>query len=587
MSTFKIPTPHPNLSRNGFDLSSRRVFSNSVGQLLPVGCWEVNPSEKFRISVQDLVRTQPLNTAAFARCKEYFHFFFVPYPALWIFSDSFFTGVVNPDSTARRSSTGSTNYEWVPKTAPYFDLDKILDKLSGASYSATDVLGYKRSTGAFKLLHYLGYGVNASGEIADLQSTEKSFTSHLGHDSRSSRNSHRVSDLKYDGHSGTGAKLAIFRLLAYQRIYNDFYRNQQWEKADVESFNVDWIKDDSLSEVPVDLVEKALTLRYRQWNKDLITSSIPTPNYNEGIFELPALVGSSGYGIERSSLGIPSLKTNSQDGLRSISPTDLRAMFALDKMLEATRRAHGLDYQSQIAAHFGFAVPGSRKPMAHFIGGFDNAISIGEVIATASGTAGESSSVVGQVTGKGIGSLNSHPIEFTSKEHGIIMCIHSVVPQPDYNAIFVDPFNTKLNREDYFQPEFQDLGYVPLKSSDLAFFRSDSAVSSREVNNKVLGYVPRYHEYKTARDVVFGDFISGKSLSAWTSPRWDFVNYKKKDGKLSVDLSASNFMIDPGILDSIFAVGYDGDVSTDQFLVNSYFNIKSVRPMSVTGLPSL
>ena len=585
MSVFKIPTPHPNLSRNGFDLSSRRVFSNSVGQLLPVGCWEVNPGEKFRISVQDLVRTQPLNTAAFARCKEYFHFFFVPYPALWMYSDSFFTGVVNPDSTARRSSTGTTNYDWVPKSAPYFDLDKILDRLSSSSYKESDVLGYKRSYGAYKLLHYLGYGINADGQIADLQSTEQSILATNNSNAMTGR--HRVSDLKFNGHSGTGAKLCIFRLLAYQRIYNDFYRNQQWEKPDVESFNLDWLSDDSLAEVPTDIVEKVLTLRYRQWNKDLVTSSIPTPNYNEGIFDLPALVGSSGYRIERSALGIPSLEANSQGDFNSVSPTDLRAMFALDKMLEATRRAHGLDYQSQIAAHFGFDVPESRKPMAHFIGGFDNAISIGEVIATASGTAGASSSVVGQVTGKGIGSLNSHAIEFSSKEHGIIMCIHSVVPQPDYNAIFVDTFNTKINREDYFQPEFQDLGYVPLKASDLAFFRSDTPDNSREVNNKVLGYVPRYHEYKTARDVVFGDFISGKSLSAWTTPRWDFVNYKKSNDRVSVDLSASNFMIDPGVMDSIFAVGFDGDSDTDQFLVNSYFDVKAVRPMSVTGLSSL
>ena len=584
MSLFKIPTPHPNLSRNGFDLSSRRVFSNSVGQLLPVGVWEVNPSEKFRISVQDLVRTQPLNTAAFARCKEYYHFFFVPYSALWMYSDSFFTGVVNPDSTARRSKTGSTNYDWVPKSAPYFDLDKILDRLNGTSYKSLDVLGYKRSYGAFKLLNFLGYGVTASGEIADLQGTHNTFEN--SHTSNSSL-LRRSSDIKFDGHSGTGAKLAIFRLLAYQRIYNDFYRNQQWEKADVEAFNLDWISDDSLSEVPVDIVEKALTLRYRQWNKDLITSAIPTPNYNEGIFELPTLVGGSGYDIERSNLGIPSLKTNSQDGLRSISPTDLRAMFALDKMLELTRRAHGLDYQSQIAAHFGFNVPESRKSMSHFIGGFDNTISIGEVIATASGQAGASSSVVGQVTGKGIGSLNSRPIDFDVKEHGIVMCIHSVVPQPDYNSFYVDSFNTKLNREDYFQPEYQDLGFVPLKAAEVAFFRSDTIPNSLEINNKVLGYVPRYHEYKTARDVVFGEFISGKSLSAWTSPRWDFFNYKKGNNKLSVDLSASNFMIDPGILDTIFSIGFDGSTASDQFLVNSYFNVKAVRPMSVTGLSSL
>lgn len=582
MSTFKIPTPHPNLSRNGFDLSSRRVFSSSVGELLPVGVWEVNPSEKFRFSVQDLVRTQPLNTAAFARCKEYYHFFFVPYSALWMYSDSFFTGVVNPDSSARRSSSGKTNYDWVPRSVPCFDFDKIMTRLHGASYKSLDVLGYKKSSGAYKLLNFLGYGVNTKGQIADLQ---KTMTESGKVDGYAAEGQRRYSKLLFDGHTSTGASFSIFRLLAYQRIYNDFYRNQQWEKADVESFNLDWISDDSLVKVPEDIVEKALTLRYRQWSKDIVTSSIPTPNYNEGIFNLPSYVGVNQPDIHRSPLGIPSLDThNAKD---TVSPNDIRALFALDKMLEATRRAHGLDYQSQIAAHFGFDVPDSRKPMAHFIGGFDNAISIGEVIATGAGVAGESHSVVGQVTGKGIGSLNSHPIEFDVKEHGIIMCIHSIVPQPDYNAIFVDKFNTKLTREDYFQPEFQDLGFVPLCGADVAFFSSDNVKNSTSCNNKVLGYVPRYHEYKTARDVVFGEFQSGQSLSAWTCPRWDFVNYKKDTTNVSVELSASNFMIDPAIMDNIFAVGYDGDSDTDQFLINSYFNVKAVRPMSVTGLPSL
>lgn len=75
MSLFKVPSPKPRLARNGFDLSSRRVFSAKAGQLLPVGCWEVNPSEHFRFQVQDLVRTTTVNTAAFARMKEYYHFF--------------------------------------------------------------------------------------------------------------------------------------------------------------------------------------------------------------------------------------------------------------------------------------------------------------------------------------------------------------------------------------------------------------------------------------------------------------------------------------------------------------------------------
>ncbi len=598
MSVYKIPTPKPNLSRNGFDLSSRRVFSTSAGELLPVGVWEVNPSEHFRISVQDLVRTQPLNTAAFARCKEYYHFFFVPYSALWRYSDEFFTGVKNMDSSVRRGLAkkdekgGNLGYDWVPSHCPVFDFDSVHSYLHSISSvnQKFDALGYPFHLGAFKLLNLLGYGVTSRGNIVDIQSSSENF------DHRSDDvfgNGSHSSPFAYSNNTVlTGVKFNPFRLLAYQRIYNDFYRNQQWEKPDVESFNVDFCADDSLLEIPLEVAAKSLTMRYRQWNKDNVTSAIPTPNYSDGIFNVPFYYGEGdGYGSvsvshSSSSGGSVFFNTASADGF---SPNDLRAVFALDKMLEATRRANGLDYSSQIAAHFGFNVPDSRKPMARYIGGFDNSISIGEVIATAAGSAGNSpsaKSVVGQVTGKGIGSLNSRPVDFDVKEHGIIMCIHSVVPQPDYNSFFVDSFNRKVNREDYFQPEFQNLGYVPLQGSDLVFMNhSSSSSDSQSVNNSIVGYLPRYVEYKSARDVVFGEFQSGMSLSAWTSPRWDFLNFiYKSDSSSRVELTASNFMVDPSILDNIFAVNYDGSSSTDQFLVNSYFDVKAVRPMSITGL---
>ena len=586
MSTFKIPEPHPNLSRNGFDLSSRRIFTNSVGQLLPVGVWEVNPSEHFRISVQDLIRTQPLNTAAFARCKEYYHFFFVPYSALWMYSDSFFTGVTNPDSSARRDSSGDTNYGWVPRYCPHFDLDDLLNYFYIEKFKNFDALGYDIRYGAYKLLNMLGYGICSDGTSFDLKATDDAFAKRNSIDVEA--NVHRSSDIKYMTNSSSAAKMCLFRGLAYQRIYNDFYRNQKWEKPDVESFNVDWLNSDDLVSLDAAAASNVFTIRYRQWNKDLITSCVPTPNYDDGIFDLPYFLTNSDVqtGVMHDNKGNVSL--NRDNGLKNITPNDLRAMFALDKMLEATRRAHGLDYQSQIKAHFGFNVPESRKNMAHFIGGFDNTISIGEVIATANGQVGNSSSVVGQVTGKGIGSLNSHPIDYDVKEHGIIMCIHSIAPQPDYNAFFVDNFNTKLERSDYFQPEFQDLGYVPVKGADLVFSNHKNTNHAQSANNSILGFVPRYSEYKSARDVVFGNFMSNQNLSAWCTPRWDFLNYKKVDGdSVSVSLSASNFMIDPAIMDNIFAVNFDGTENSSQFLINSYFDVKAVRPMSVTGLSSI
>lgn len=270
------------------------------------------------------------------------------------------------------------------------------------------------------------------------------------------------------------------------------------------------------------------------------------------------------------------------DRSNNLSVSDIRAAFALDKMLEVTRRANGLDYSSQIAAHFGFKVPESRRHCAQFIGGFDNQVVVDEVTATANGSvtsgSSSSSSVVGQVFGKGIGSMNSNTLSFDTKEHGLIMCIYSVVPQVDYNSFYMSNFNRKLTREQFYQPEFQDLGYTPLNGYDMVMVSGDP--SNTFDNNSILGFVPRYQEYKCGRDIVFGEFMSSKSLSAWTTPRTDFFRTKAK----SVSLTPADLMIDPKVLDSVFSVAYDGHPKFDQFLVNSFFNIKAVRPMSVTGL---
>ena len=170
MGLFKLPSPHPNLSRNGYDLSSRKVFSAPAGALLPIGVWECNPTEKFSFKVDDFVRTQPLNTAAFARCKEYYHFFFVPYRALWNHSDKFFTGVTNGDRMYERPSfvdkLTANEGNFVPTSMPSFYLDELhsllvsqnkdlVEKLSAYSRDAKKVYkaggaGFAEKNGADK-----------------------------------------------------------------------------------------------------------------------------------------------------------------------------------------------------------------------------------------------------------------------------------------------------------------------------------------------------------------------------------------------------------------------------------------------------
>ena len=67
---------HPH--RSGFDLSRRICFTSKAGELLPVYYKLVYPGDKFQIRHQLFTRTQPVNTAAYTRIREYLDWYFVP-----------------------------------------------------------------------------------------------------------------------------------------------------------------------------------------------------------------------------------------------------------------------------------------------------------------------------------------------------------------------------------------------------------------------------------------------------------------------------------------------------------------------------
>ena len=70
-------------SRNGFDLSQKINFTAKVGELMPVWWTPVLPTDSLRVKVNNFIRTQSLNSAAFARMRGYFDFYFVPFSQIW------------------------------------------------------------------------------------------------------------------------------------------------------------------------------------------------------------------------------------------------------------------------------------------------------------------------------------------------------------------------------------------------------------------------------------------------------------------------------------------------------------------------
>lgn len=563
-SLFAKQKSKANLQRNAFDLSYSNKFTASPGMLLPCYVQEVNPNEHFVISPQSFLRTMPLNTASFVRGKQNIEFYFVPYRLLCRQFPQFVVG------TDYKISALSELNSYKGSLCTFALSDTITSLVTSfkTTSAATDICGQRVDYGSCRLLDLLGYGVNAPTIRALTKSTTE-FNKSLD--------------------------CNLFRLLAYQKIYYDFYRNPMYELNNPAAYNIDDNFNTSVSEPDfsdyTSPVNARFALRYRNWKKDYFNCVSP---YFQGADWLSTPYGVSllGKDLTGNSL-LPFTSSDISSGnaqsymysdatsyrATSFSIANLRSAYALDKLYRLSIAAGDGDYGSQIRAHYGFNVPYDNCK-SQFLGGISEPISISEVITTAT----TSEAPTGDISGKGLSANSGQRIVFDSKEHGVIMGIFSVVPEADYNACGIDKFNLKINREDYYQPEFADLGLSPLSLYEYSYCEPSHITN----DNNVLGYVPRYIEYKTRVDYVHGEFesfsetsspVSG-SLSAWTAPRQTQLNSTFK---------ATNafFKIRPNIWNNISNVAYKGSESEDIFIVDFRANVQAVRPMSVSGLPSL
>lgn len=554
-SIFARNAHRANLQRNAFDLSFTSKFTASVGMLLPCFCKEVNPNEHFRINPTMFLRTVPLNSAAYVRLKQYCEFYFVPNRLLWRSFPQFIAGTSNQYSQQVFDGSKFSN-------VPFVNFGDLLNFLANTNH-LPDSCGYNFKNGAVRLLDLLGYGINVSN-VDGLILTNKS------------------KPFKFN--------VSPFRFLAYQKVYSDFYRNAQYESVNVNAFNIDGINPASSTNPNIGpLVTPQLYLRYRDWKKDYFNAVSPqfqgndfmSSSFSPVVFPQVGTSSTEPYGVGRSGNFMAGLinVSNGDNPIQSFSIANLRSAYALDKLYRLMSSAKDGSYSEQMKVRFGVESPDDEWK-SKFIGAIDAPITISDVTTT-SDTYDENSNsgaIPGTLYGNGW-SNSQGVIDFTAKEHGIIMGIFSILPECDYQSDQIDAFNTKLKREDFFVPEFADLGKQPTPIYQFKFTK-DTDMS------KVLGWNLRYSEYKTSLDMVHGVFNSdnkfqNQSYNAWVAPRNQALS------QYSNGATVSFFKALPSVLNQIMVQEYDGTEQTDQFLVNASFGVQAIRPMSIYGEPSL
>lgn len=578
-SVFNLNTLKAHPERNAFDLTHNDVFSCAPGMLLPISCTEVLPNEHYEINPQIFLRTMPLNSAAFVRMRQHVEFFFVPMRVLCRQFNQFVVGTKYPISSLQTLND-------FDKPLPSITLAQLRKWYSDIG-TAPDALSIPLKHGAQRLLDLLGYGFSSARPIT-AENYPDSYT--------------------LDTTTQDSPKVSLLRLAAYQKIYQDYYRNPYWEPANASAFNLDDKFGLSFTaNADSSRLNEILQIRYRNWSKDYFTSVSPsfqgapfvTKNTDMSQFNLYDISSSTGMfpigDNSRIHSPIPSAEVSSKVATLqgyikdkesvSLSVHNIRAAFALDKLLRLQQQSGNGSYGEQIRNRYGFGgVHDDWK--AVYLGGSSSPVSISEVITTANTqSTSQSSETIGQtgdIYGKA-SSVNDAKISFDTKEHGIIMGIFTVVPDADYNSFGIDLHNFKLNFEQFYQPEFDRLGHQPLNVYALTCLSPSMTTDSRHWLQRVIGFQNRYLEYKTGIDKVHGQFCTGGTLSAWSAPR----NTGLLLSSSGTGFNANSLKVSPKILNSICSVAFEGEETTDPILVDSHISIKAIRPMSVSDEPLL
>ena len=565
-----------NTHRSSFDLSSKKLFTAKVGEILPC-YWQIAiPGTKYRISSDWFTRTVPVNTAAYTRIKEYYDFYAVPLRLISRALPQAFTQMTDYITSATSDSRNTD----ILKNVPYCNLSDIssyFDSIYDKDYfdDVSLPLGY----GSAKLLDMLGYGSFMKKDAVSLGYVTASY---FGHNIANSTDNPLVYSVSQ--------RVNLLPVFTYQKIYYDFFSHSQWEKHLAYAYNVDYWPD-NVSIVPT---KEMLKLRYANYPKDYFMGVLPNSQYGS-VAVLPAInrahestslaLGTDcrlgGYAAIINPNGGSSVTASSANTSGSakyaflnsdLSALSIRATEYLQRWKEVVQFS-SKDYSDQMAAQFGIKAPEYMGNHAHYIGGWSSVININEVLNTNLDTQASQASIAG----KGVGSNQGHTLTYDcGAEHQVIMCVYHAVPMLDWELSGQNPQLTVSAIADFPQPAFDQLGMQPVPVLN---FHNNLSVQG--TGN--LGYNLRYWQWKSAIDTIHAGFRTQGGYKSWVAA---------VDGEEVLTSEASfsyqSFKVRPQQMNSIFlpqVSGSNSSVQYDQLLCNVNFQVYAVQNLDRNGLP--
>lgn len=594
MSLFSLKDIRNHPRRSAFDLSSKVAFSAKSGELLPIKWYFTMPGDKFTLKRQHFTRTQPVNTSAYTRIREYYDWFWVPLHLLWRNAPEVISQMQSNVQHANSQTSALTLGNHLP-TVTLAQLSGVLSRLSGKN----NYFGFDRADLSYKLMQYLRVG-NANNSTTHNYGTSVPFNT-SGYSQKYRFNLH----------------VSMFPLLAYKKFCQDYFRYSQWQDSSPYLWNIDYYTGTSqslFSSIPASgdsywNNNTMFDLEYCNWNKDLFMGILPDTQFgdvasidtgglkSQDLFVQAKISSSSSSSLYLGAKTSPSGSDFSVNAGPNALPSNplvvtLPAVAASFDVL-SLRRGEALqrwkeislnvpqNYRAQIKAHFGVDVGENMSGMSTYIGGDSSSLDISEVVNTNLQSGDTASEAV--IAGKGVGSSQGSE-KFEARDWGILMCIYHNVPLLDYVSSAPDPQLFTIQNTDLPIPELDSIG---MQSIFVSMYSNgdNELVTGFNSSDFTMGYLPRYYNWKTSYDYVLGAFTTTEK--EWVAPITPVVwkNMLSTVITGSSSITYNFFKVNPSVLDSIFQANADSKWDTDPFLINCAFDVKVVRNLDYSGMP--
>ncbi len=422
----------------------------------------------------------------------------------------------------------------------------------------------------------------------------------------------------YDSASQSSPSILPFKFIAYNMIWNDFFRDETTQapidlrNGFLNSTNDSWALADS---IPSSYGKSGSCLKANKY-PDYFTRALPAPqrgpsvllplsgiapvgtlnethdfgnaafNFNTWNNGSGSLVGQAGLGSDgilgSSSNPAKLYPTGSTTGSTTVvSPNNLwanlesatastvsqlRQAFAIQRFYEAMARSGGGRYIEILKGIFGTAPSDSRLQRPEFLSGKHIPLMISQVLQTSSTVSDSPLGNTGAVS-----QTNDYQHHFTASftEFGQLIGLAVVRNEQSYSQGLSKEW-TKFRFFDNYLPQFAHLSEMPV-------YKRELYLNKGALSNEVFGYQEAWAEYRFKPNLITGNLAPAAgdlSLTPWTfTTNFSAAPTLNDDFKKSDSSQIGATLVDTSTL--------------TQFIADFYFDATFVRPMPVDSYPGL